>query len=235
LLLLAVGFSHAGGTHILPAVTFPAQAAEAANTLPGAAGGANRHEWVFIDTTVGGYQDFVDDLLAGGSGDRRIEVVLIDSRRDGVEQITAALAGASGIDAIHLITHGSRAALQLGSSRLNTDSMSGAYAEALVQIGLALSPGGDILVYGCHFGQGARGRQAAGLLAALTGADIAASDDRTGARALGGDWKLEFHAGDVETSIAFSRQVQKDWSGVLQTAALTGTVTDDSEAAPPLF
>ena len=43
------------------------------NIGAGGADDATRHEWVFVDTTVAGYQDFVDDLLAGG----------IDGRRDG--------------------------------------------------------------------------------------------------------------------------------------------------------
>ena len=53
----------------------------------------------------------MDDLLAGGNDDRQIELVLLDSRRDGIEQIAEALAGQSGADAIHLITHGSQAEL----------------------------------------------------------------------------------------------------------------------------
>ncbi len=142
-------------------------------SLPGRTSDATRHEWVFVDTTVAGYQDFVDDLLAGGPGgndDRRqIELVLLDSRRDGIEQIAEALAGQSGVDAVHLIAHGSQAELQLGTARLTRDSMSGAYADELSEIGLALADGGDILVYGCHFGQGALGRQAASRLASLTG------------------------------------------------------------------
>ena len=159
--------------------------------------------------------NYVDDLLAGGNDGRHIELVLLDGRRDGLEQIAEALAGRSGTDAIHLITHGSQAALQLGTARLTTDSMLGAYADALSEIGLALAEGGDILIYGCHFGQGALGRQAAGRLATLAGADVAASDDLTGAQTLGGDWELEVHTGDVETAIAFSTEVQQDWFGVL--------------------
>ena len=95
--------------------------------------------------------------------------------------------------------------------------MSGAYADELSEIGLALAAGGDILVYGCHFGQGALGRQAASRLASLTGADIAASDDLTGNQTLGGDWELEYHAGNVETAVAVSTEVQQNWSGVLPT------------------
>ncbi len=134
-------------TFVLAAVGSPAWAADSVLTLIGA-GGANdapRHEWVFVDTPVAGYQGLVDDLLSGGDDGRHIELVLLDSRRDGLEQIAEALAGRSGTDAIHLITHGSQAELQLGTARLTTDSMLGAYADRLSGIGQALTEGGDIL------------------------------------------------------------------------------------------
>ena len=211
-------------------------------TLPGGASGADnatRHEWVFVDTTVAGYQDLVDDVLAGGDDGRHIELVLLDGRRDGLAQIAEALAGRSSTDAIHLITHGSQAALALGTTRLTTDSMLGAHADALSEIGRALTEDGDILVYGCDFGQGSLGRQAAGWLATLSGADVAASDDLTGAQALGGDWELEVRTGYVETAVAFSTEVQQDWFGVLQNTApyfgptsfIPHTITTAADAA----
>ena len=119
--------------------------------------------------------------------------------------------------------------------------MFGAYADALSEIGRALTEGGDILVYGCHFGQGASGRQAASRLASLTGADIAASDDLTGNQTLGGDWELEYHAGDVETAVAVSTEVQQDWFGVLpdpwcdsQWVKRTKITFDNTASAAPL-
>ena len=71
-------------------------------SVPGGADDATRREWVFVDTSVAGYQDCVDDVLAGDNDGRRLELVLLDSRRDGIEPIAAALAGQSGLDAIHL-------------------------------------------------------------------------------------------------------------------------------------
>ena len=41
-------------------------------------------------------------------------------------------------------------------------------------------PDADLLIYGCNFGQGEAGQEAMETLAELTGADIAASTDRTG-------------------------------------------------------
>ncbi|MGH8652724.1 MAG: DUF4347 domain-containing protein, partial [Gammaproteobacteria bacterium] len=93
---------------------------------------AGRREMVFIDTSVEDYQK----LIAGI--DPSAEVVLLDATRDGVEQIADVLAGRSGIDAIHIVSHGSQAELQQGTARLCVDSMNGQYAGELEKIGQAL-------------------------------------------------------------------------------------------------
>ena len=60
-------------------------------------------------------------------------------------------------------------------------------------------------------------------LAELTGADVAASDDFTGAVTLGGDWQLEYTVGDIESSIAINTTAQQTWSNVLATFTVTTT------------
>ncbi|MFZ4526239.1 MAG: DUF4347 domain-containing protein [Chlorobium sp.] len=65
-------------------------------------------------------------------------------------------------------------------------------------MGSSLSPSGDILLYGCNVAAGAEGLAFVDALARLTHADVAASDDVTGAAALGGDWVLEVESGVVE-------------------------------------
>ncbi|MCP4125888.1 MAG: DUF4347 domain-containing protein, partial [Gammaproteobacteria bacterium] len=54
----------------------------------------------------------------------------------------------------------------------------------------------DILLYGCDVSDGAAGEFYIESLAGLTGADVAASEDITGA---GGDWDLESSTGAIET------------------------------------
>jgi len=53
---------------------------------------------------------------------------------------------------------------------------------------------------GCDVGAGLQGRQFVNQLAVLTGADVAASDDKTGTSALGGDWVLEVNRGPIEAN-----------------------------------
>ena len=78
-----------------------------------------------------------------------------------------------------------------------------------------MAEGADLLIYGCDFAGSAQGRDMVETLSALTGADVAASTDKTGVGDRGGDWELEYEAGEIETGIAFSDELQEDWRGTL--------------------
>ena len=62
-------------------------------------------------------------------------------------------------------------------------------------------------------------------LASMTGADVAASTDATGAAAFGGDWELEYQAGQIEARLAVSALAQQEWEGVLSVVSLTSNLT----------
>lgn len=166
---------------------------------------------LFVDSKVKNYQT----LLAGLSSD--VEVHLLNAVEDGVLQMADILKGRTGLDAIQILSHGSSGALALGSGFLNTDNVA-FYAEALGQIGSALSETGDILLYGCDVAQGATGLAFIDQLSALTGADVAASDDLTGAAALGGNWILEANTGMIEAHFGLSAVAIQDYQGLLATA-----------------
>ena len=146
---------------------------------------------VFVDSRV---QD-ISSLLAGLPSD--IEVHVLDASRDGLAQMQELLAGRSGLDAIHLLGHGSSGSAQLGSTTLFNANLSTFQAQ-LAQIGQSLTAEGDLLLYGCNVAQGDAGQAFIEQIAQLTGADVAASTDLTGAAALGGDWVLEAQVGVVE-------------------------------------
>ncbi|MGE3677852.1 MAG: DUF4347 domain-containing protein, partial [Burkholderiales bacterium] len=170
-----------------------------------------RTEVVFVDPSVENYRSLIADV------DPSTRVVILDGARDGVQQIAEALATMGKVDAIHLVSHGSAGQLQLGTAVLDSMTMRSEYAEQLVGIGKYLAEDADILVYGCDFGQGEAGSDAAMRLAYLTGADIAASDDLTGHAELGGDWDLELEFGRIETDVAFGERAQEKFRHVLAT------------------
>ncbi len=174
-------------------------------------------EIVFVDPTVPDYAT----LLAGIDPD--IEVVMLDGGQDGMAQMADALSGRTGIDAIHIISHGEAGTLQLGTATLTAETMSGHYAEELATIRQALSEQADILVYGCDFAAGESGQEAVDCLAQLTGADVQASSDLTGHASLGGDWDLEIRTGAIEARIAIDVQEQTDWVSLLSAPQLDAT------------
>ena len=153
----------------------------------------NRREVAFVDTSVDNYQDLVDGL---GDG---VEVILIDSAENGLEQMVAALQGQTGIDAIHLFSHGDVGEVKLGTLTLNGENLE-ANAQLLAALGETLTESGDLMLYGCYVGADSEGQGFLDAVAQLTSADVAASEDLTGAQALGGDWELEVTSGSVETT-----------------------------------
>ncbi|SMR77811.1 DUF4347 domain-containing protein [Marinobacterium sediminicola] len=152
----------------------------------------NRREVAFVDTSVDDYQSLIDGL-----GDN-VEVILIDGSENGLEQIVAALQGQTGIDAIHLFSHGDVGELKLGSLTLNGQNLD-ANAQLLSALGESLTEDGDLMLYGCYVGADSEGQSFIDSVAELTQADVAASEDLTGSAGLGGDWELEAESGLIET------------------------------------
>ncbi len=177
-----------------------------------------RHEVAFVDRGVEGYEQLLADLRASTTEGRELEVFLLDGSRDGVEQISEVLAGYKDVDAIHIVSHGSEGAVQLGDTWLSSETLS-AYEVALSGWADTLSQEADLLFYGCDLAGGATGGEFVASLAQLTGADGAASDDLTGSAQLGGDWDLEYVDGTVETSVALSMKLQEVWRATLATNA----------------
>jgi len=118
------------------------------------------------------------------------------------------------LDAVHIVSHGSDGAVKLGNTWLNADNVE-AYAGQFVNWRDALATDADLLFYGCDLAAGEDGQFLVESLGALTGADVAASTDDTGHAVLGGDWELEFTAGNIETDVAFGVDVQRAWSHLM--------------------
>lgn len=206
----AAGAAGASGADRLAAFT------GAEVVLHGGPDAATRREIVFIDHQLTDRETLLKGLAPNA------EAILLDGDRDGVEQIAEALQGRSGIDAVHILSHGEAASLQIGTATLDADTITGRYAAALAGLRTALSPDADLLIYGCDFAGGEAGARAVALLSEATGADVAASVDPTGAAALGGDWDLERHTGTVEAQLAVDESARAAYAGLLATAVNTG-------------
>ncbi len=187
-----------------------------------------RHEIVFVDAAVPDAQALIDGVLAARPAGTTIEVVQLSSGSDGLKQISDVLIGERDLDAIHIISHGGAGQLQLGSSTIDTASLQDRTVE-LQGWRAALTGDADLMLYGCDVAADTSGREFVNRLAALTGADVAASTDLTGRAAKGGDWRLEFATGAIETATAVDAQTQQQWDQVL--AITTGNSTSAGTGA----
>ncbi len=153
--------------------------------------------------------------------DSNIEIVVIDPRFNGIDQLTTVLSAEKGLDAVQIIAHGASGELRLGSTILNSGDLN-QYAGEIKAWGQALRPGGDLLLYGCDVANGSLGVSFVNDLASLTGATVAAATHDVGSAALGGDWTLDYRTGalDVGTLTVGS------WQGLLNT--ITGSLTGGS-------
>ncbi|MBB4817417.1 autotransporter-associated beta strand protein [Pseudomonas alcaligenes] len=181
----------------------------------------NRQEIVFVDGQVQDYQQLLAGMKQG------TEVVVLDPKGDGLKQISDYLAGRTGIDAIHIVSHGLPGQVTLGSLTLDKAGLDARSAD-LGKIGQSLDADGDILFYGCDVGSGAAGQSFVNQVAQLTGADIAASNDATGAASRGGDWALEVTSGSIEAVTPFSASAQQAFSGRLFAGTLNFSGADTS-------
>ena len=186
-------------------------------------------ELIFVDTDTPEYQTLLSDLLTYPDDTTSYQVFELDNTRDGIAQITEILSGYENVSAVHILSHGTEAAIDLGGSTLDSDALA-ANAERVSSWGSAFTDDGDILIYGCDLAATSEGQMLVNSIATLTGADVAASDDLTGNAQLGGDWELEYSTGSIETTVAISSQTQNSWSGVL---AFTVDTTADTPDANP--
>jgi hypothetical protein len=178
-----------------------------------------KKEVVLVDTSVANYKSLEAGVRDG------VGIVEFDGSKDGLAQIAQWAATQSGLDAIHILSHGSEGVINLGTNALTESSLASAATQAeLAQLGQALTTDGDLLLYGCDVAAGTDGAQLLAGIAKATGADVAASTDLTGATRLGGNWTLEAHNGAIEARELALAQ----YDGVLDTVSFVyGVDADD--------
>ncbi|MEM7312279.1 MAG: DUF4347 domain-containing protein, partial [Planctomycetota bacterium] len=170
-------------------------------------------EVVIIDGGVEGGEALWSDLLDQFADDH-VQVLIVESGENGIQQVSDFLSQFDELTTVHVVSHGSEGRINLGDSVLDSSSLA-AHGHELVAWQDALAENADILLYGCDVAGNQDGRELVEGIAALTGADVAASVDRTGAAELGGDWQFEYIVGQVEGDVIFSGTLQSVWEHVL--------------------
>jgi trimeric autotransporter adhesin len=170
-----------------------------------------RRDVIFVDSRIQDAQQLLQDVASG------TEIVYLNGQQDGLEQMTDYLAQHPLATSVQIIAHGNSGDLWLGTTYLSADNI-GNFAGALSALGAELTSDGDILIYACNTAEGERGLAFVDSLAALTGRDVGASDDRTGAS---GDWNLEISVGSIETVPGLSATAQAAYQHNLATITVT--------------
>ncbi|MDZ8226419.1 DUF4347 domain-containing protein [Nostoc sp. ChiVER01] len=189
------------------------------------------HSLVFIDTAVADYQSLINGVIS------QTEIFVLDSTKNGVEQITEILATRAdqNINSIHIVCHGTPGNLQLGNAHLGLDTLED-HSQQLQQWQKIFSASTkdnprNLLIYGCNVAFSDVGAEFIAKLHQLTGANIAASRQLIGSAALGGNWELEVRTAQMEVTLAFAETTQKAYAGVLATFTVNDTGdTDDGDA-----
>ncbi|MEG3882468.1 DUF4347 domain-containing protein, partial [Microcoleus sp. herbarium7] len=162
---------------------------------------------IFVDSSVQDYQSLIQNI-------DRAQIVILNENVSGIEQITNALANQKDIEAVHILSHGSEGSLKLGSDVLNGNDIEN-FSSQLKQWGNALTEKGDILLYGCDAAAGDTGKNFVKRLSEITGADIAASDNKTGSTKFGNDWDLEIQTGAIEAAVPLAPEAMDDYEYTL--------------------
>jgi VCBS repeat-containing protein len=167
---------------------------------------------IVIDPAIPDAESLIARLTALQTDPDRI--LVLDSQHDGLVQIADRLELLGQTRAIHILSHGDEAGLRLGSNWLSSDTLA-FRAGTLASWQPYLMGEADVLFYGCDLAGNATGQEFLRSFGQLTGTDVAASTDATGAALLGGDWNLEFQVGNIETP-SLGQQFQLfDWNGLL--------------------
>ncbi|MEG4108445.1 DUF4347 domain-containing protein, partial [Microcoleus sp. S13_C5] len=167
-------------------------------------------EIVILDPTVPDRHHLANGIKPGTA------TYILESQPDAVEQITTILAQHTGIEALHIITHGSPGSLYLGTTELNSSNIHN-HTQQLQQWRNSLTANADIILYGCNVAAGDRGHQFLTQVHQLTGANIAANPQPTGNSERGGNWDIPqlIPPSTQKPQLALTETTLKTYSGVL--------------------
>ncbi len=177
---------------------------------------------VIIDSSVENLEILKSGLKPGA------EVVVLHPQLNGIEQITALVSRRKDLENVHLVSHGSRGSLKLGSSELNLDNI----ADYSAEIQTWFANCGDrvsLFVYGCQVASGEAGKSFVQKLHQLTGADIAAATQTVGSSNRGGVWQLDHTIGTINSEIVFNDEVIEAYSGTFMDKESTAKVPVEEE------
>ncbi len=166
------------------------------------------NELVIIDAAVPNKHLFFQHLKAG------TDVVEINSSESGFKQLESTLNKYKNLSALHLISHADDGVLYFGDSQITQQALSEKIT-LLSTMNHALTANADVLFYGCDLAKTEKGNALLDFISQQANVDVAASNNPTGSALQGGDWQLEVHKGDINTSPLFTASTMQSFDSVL--------------------
>ena len=204
------------------ATTGEAVSGSAALTSTQVAASQSTGSLVFVDPTVPEMQTLIEGIVGAD------EIVLLNRNESGIDQISRILQQRNNVGSVHIIAHGRAGGIDLGETVIDEASLVDSQ-DQLRQWRNALAADADILLYGCHVGDGDVGDQFVRRLANLTGADVAASVNATGSPMRSADWVLERTTGSIEASIVINTAMQQAYRGQLPISIRAAGTTNEEQ------
>ncbi|QDT13194.1 DUF4347 domain-containing protein [Planctomycetes bacterium K23_9] len=204
------------------AVALPAEVGQPVHLNSAAVQPETPRSVVFVDPSV-------PDLETVANGiDPSADMILLDGATSGLDQISRVLSQHRDVASIHIIAHGASGSIQLGNQTVDEAALINHQSE-LRAWSSSLTENADILLYGCSTGEGEAGASFVRRLAAMTGADIAASTDATGSERLGADWDLEHSVGVIDAALALDSRAMQRFNGTLEISIRAAGVTNEEQ------
>ncbi|MEM6472913.1 MAG: DUF4347 domain-containing protein, partial [Planctomycetota bacterium] len=126
---------------------------------------------VLVDPEIAEDACFAESLATSDA-----EIILLDSERDAIDQITEILSTRRGLESLHLMSHGSSGQLRLSGQVVDSEVIANREGE-IRRWSDAFADRADLLIYGCELAATAEGESFLARLREMTNLDIAASTD----------------------------------------------------------
>lgn len=141
---------------------------------------------------------------------------VLSENEDAITVITQLLAE-TGARRLALVAHGEPGVVHIGATPLDMVQLE-------QRVGLLQEWGvEEIALYSCKVAKGDQGQAFVRHFSQLTGANIAASETKTGAAALEGNWSLEVKTGDITPDLVFQPSAIAAYASVLAAGDLDTT------------
>jgi hypothetical protein len=184
-----------------------------------------KKEVAFIDANVAD----LDQLIAGLRSE--VQHFVLNAGQSATEQIARALAGKSGLAAVHVIAHGGEAEIRFAGGALSLGNLD-RHAERLAEVRGALADDAVVQLFSCNVASGGSGQRFVDRLAETLGANVFASADKVGAEDLCGTWDLlgSSRAGVMPAALPIDAHTQGAWKHVLSSKFASFRLSPSSDS-----